>query len=529
MSHTRSRSRSRSPLSTRSRSPRAQIESYEIPDSPPNNTEQRNDNDTKEDFRRLLVKNAPYNWKWETFREFINLNSQSPVVKAQLPHVSTSKNGEFLLRFTSSLPCLICYKELQGAKADGRKLHVTPITDKQNEDKKSEINKRPKKETKITTLKKVITTATFSSDQNANETYGLSMNFLTCLGIKPPLINKVFVGNLVNNIDKEKLREVFGFAGNVTNVYIFRSRSGTKKSAKIEFDHPVEAVQAISMFHRQELYGRSMVVQMDQQPHTQSLPEGLATIGPGLGPNGEPLNGIRNLVEIQPLKQLLTQELNELKTAKSNELAQVQANLINANSTSLLGNPLHNIMTPLNINTMNMNPLNPAASMIGMNVPLNQPVGGQSNVQSWQGLLQQNMGNDLATTLAALQAHNVSNKSGFSQTLSSGQNNRNSQTSSANNDSYQMDDRRDRKSLEDNKDRNLMTSSDMLVFNNLPPSVTVQALNNKMREIGEVVFAEITGHGRAIVRFRHNEDADRCVKIFDRSKVDGQTIEVKFF
>ncbi|RVE43614.1 hypothetical protein evm_011734 [Chilo suppressalis] len=456
------------------------------------------------------------------------------VVKAQLPHVSLHKRGEFIVRFTSSLPGSICYKELDGCEVEGQKLKVLPY-EGQKQDTSKYKNKFERKGNDMKPKKKIVKTTTISSDQNTNETYGLSMNFLNSLGIKPPLINKIFVGNLSPQVDKEKLREVFGFAGTVTSVYLITTSTQKaelmKRSAKIEFDHPVEAVQAVSMFHQQELYGRGMVVQMDQHPHMQSLPDGLASLGPGLGPNGEPLKGIRHLVEIQPLKQLMSQELAELKARKSHEMAQTQANLLNANSSSLLGNPLHNIMTPLNVNTMNMNPLNSASSIFGIT-----PAGlsqSQANIQSWQGLLQQHMGGDLATTLAALQTHNVNNKavSGFAQPiLPMGQNRPNTQTSTSNNgtsfDSV-LDDRQI-KPIED-KERNAMTSSDMLVFNNLPPSVTVQALNNKMREIGEIVFAEITGQGRAIVRFRSNDDADRCVKIFDRSKVDGQTIEVKFF
>ena len=57
--------------------------------------------------------------------------------------------------------------------------------------------------------------------------------------------------------------------------------------------------QAISMFDKQTLYERRMTVRMDRGVTDKGevrLPEGLKTIGLGLGPNGEPLRDVaRNL------------------------------------------------------------------------------------------------------------------------------------------------------------------------------------------------------------------------------------------
>lgn len=64
-----------------------------------------------------------------------------------------------------------------------------------------------------------------------------------------------------------------------------------------EFEHPVEAVQAISMFHNQTYYDRKMSVRMDRvtEKHesvTTKLPPGLKSVGMGLGVNGSALTDV---------------------------------------------------------------------------------------------------------------------------------------------------------------------------------------------------------------------------------------------
>lgn len=95
------------------------------------------------------------------------------------------------------------------------------------------------------------------------------------------------------NIDKKKLKEVFRLAGKVVRVDIPVDKDGRSRGfAVVEFDHPVEAVQAISMFHNQVLFDRPMTVRMDRANETFKLPDGLKSIGMGLGPNGEPLKNV---------------------------------------------------------------------------------------------------------------------------------------------------------------------------------------------------------------------------------------------
>ncbi len=68
----------------------------------------------------------------------------------------------------------------------------------------------------------------------------------------------------------------------------------SKGLAVVQFSHPIEAVQAISMLNHQYLYDRAITVKMDKfEKPTEvipgELPQGLRAIGMGLGADGAPL------------------------------------------------------------------------------------------------------------------------------------------------------------------------------------------------------------------------------------------------
>merc|ERR1712038_865372 len=133
-------------------------------------------------------------------------------------------------------------------------------------------------------------------------TYGLSPQFLESLGIDGPLHTRLFVANLSYDVDERKLREVFRLAGRVVMVELNRDKEGKSRGhGTIEYDHPVEAVQAISMFSQQSLYDRKMTVRFDKSPGPtpeemaqlpSRLPEGLGGVGMGLGSGGNPLTEV---------------------------------------------------------------------------------------------------------------------------------------------------------------------------------------------------------------------------------------------
>lgn len=134
-------------------------------------------------------------------------------------------------------------------------------------------------------------------------------------------------------MDAKKLKQVFKLAGKVLSVDLSLDKDGNSRGfAVVEYDHPVEAVQAISMFDRQTLFDRRMTVRLDRIPDKSEgikLPEGLKAIGIGLGPNGEPLRDVaRNLPNVQnnpaaQSMQNLAANINPL-TSLSNSLSQLQ-------------------------------------------------------------------------------------------------------------------------------------------------------------------------------------------------------------
>jgi len=132
-------------------------------------------------------------------------------------------------------------------------------------------------------------------------TYGLSVRFLESLGINVPLNQRIFVSNLAYDIDDRKLREVFRLAGTVVAVDVSKDKEGKSRGfGIIVYDHPVEAVQAISMFNEQQLFDRRLSVRMDKAKDNEPprnmnrLPDGLSGVGMGLGDNGAPLWDVRN-------------------------------------------------------------------------------------------------------------------------------------------------------------------------------------------------------------------------------------------
>lgn len=130
-------------------------------------------------------------------------------------------------------------------------------------------------------------------------------------------------------VDQKKLKQVFKLAGKVISVDLSLDKDGNSRGfAVVEFDHPVEAVQAISMFDRQMLFDRRMTVRLDRLPDKSEgikLPEGLKAIGIGLGPNGEPLRDVaRNLPNVQNNpSQNIPANMNPLSSL-SNSLSQLQ-------------------------------------------------------------------------------------------------------------------------------------------------------------------------------------------------------------
>ncbi|XP_068622398.1 myelin expression factor 2-like [Battus philenor] len=363
-------------------------------------------------------------------------------------------------------------------------------------------------------------------------TYGLSLQFLDSINVQPPLVKKVFVANLDYKADRAKIKEVFKMAGKVYNIDLAVDKDGNSRGfAVIEYDHPVEAVQAISMFDKQMLYDRRMTVRMDRGVSDKSelrLPEGLKGIGLGLGPNGEPLRDVaRNLPQG-------TSTTNLALAGTGNGLG---AGVLGA--VPAAGVALNGLGTGLGPNTLGTN--TGLGGSLGLQALGLTGLGALQNQLIQQGLT----ANDLATVLSAQANVNTNNLNlnttdmgtnmmntsnmggnvmGGNPSLSSGPlsgSSRQMGNVSATSQGYS----RDSGVQQTGRDK----VSDMVIITNLPPTVTWQLIREKFSECGDVKFAEMTAPDTAVVRFHKEWDAERAIKMFDRTRIDGRTIDVRFF
>lgn len=273
-----------------------------------------------------------------------------------------------------------------------------------------------------------------SNASKFGNTYGLSASFLESLWINGPLVSKVFVANLDYKVDEKKLREVFKLAGKVVHAEINMDKEGKSRGfGVVEYDHPVEAVQAISMLHNQTLFDRRLTVRMDRVDKPEGppkLPEGLKGIGMGLGTNGSVLYDVaRNLPHMtspQPPTGISSvQQLQAAAAAAAQAQAQLQgAQLAHLTGSNTISNNLTNVggllgslnvpeLANLNANqpfsAPNLNSsqtLNPAlgVGLAGLNASLASGLGvGNSGIPSFNPLNNQN---------AVLGGNNAFNNSG---------------------------------------------------------------------------------------------------------------------
>lgn len=425
----------------------------------------------------------------------------------------------------------------------------------------------------------------FNNSSNYN-LYGLSASFLESLGISGPLHNKVFVANLDYKVDTKKLKQVFKLAGKVQSVDLSVDKEGNSRGfAVVEYDHPVEAVQAISMLDRQMLFDRRMTVRLDRIPDKGEglkLPEGLGGVGIGLGPNGEPLRDVaRNLPSIIQQQQNQPNQSSLSSQAGSNILGNMVANLGggssgggansgmysnqavqpspvapvvqaaakslgnnaaglnlgNLSTTNLaalsnvvggLGAALSNPLLTTSLNNLGLN-LGPSGggnedSMSSANAALsnNYSTGGNNYSSGFGGSSGFNAGSG-GNSGVGFNAYNTSsgNTGGVGGAMDG-----NDYSGSSNIDMYSGGGSGG--SNAGNTSSN-PRKSDTIIIKNIPLSCTWQTLRDKFRDVGEVKFAEIRGNDLGVVRFFKERDAELAIALMDGSRMDGRTIKVTYF
>ncbi|GIY39971.1 hypothetical protein CEXT_249332 [Caerostris extrusa] len=358
-------------------------------------------------------------------------------------------------------------------------------------------------------------------------TYGLSPQFLDALGITGPLTSRVFVAKHYK-VSIQKLEEVFKLAGRVVKIDLKRDEDGNSKGhGTIEMGHPVEAVQAISMFNGQKFYNRTMSVRMDKKhqedPEDKRLPEGLQSVGKGLGANGLPLHlsnstGVNNLTPtgIAPVAGLGGVGTNNLGLVSN----QMTPTVVGANAAGIPG------LSGIGMGIQERNFTNLGAGVgtgLGLGTTGAAGLGNPSLLPGGLGGMSNNaaglgggggLGGGLGSTLTgglglSLGGNSVGGAGGLG---------------------YNDYDRSfDRVDDGYRNARKPLKWSDTLVVRNLPATYTWENVRDRFRDFGDVQSTQMKGRGTAHIRFSSEAEAARAFDRMQGTRIFGRLLDVSLY
>lgn len=390
-------------------------------------------------------------------------------------------------------------------------------------------------------------------------TYGLSQDFLNSLGIYGPLNNRIFISNLDFKVTENKIESVFKMAGNIRRIKLFEDRNGVSRgNCIIEFEHPVEAVQAISMFNNQKLYDRTIAVRLDlfddketfrSDRNRESLPTGLESIGKGLGLGGQPLNIAQTVVNSPavippaalPATDLLSGVVgtNPVQAAQTALAALTSLAGISGNLQSLpnLAQTLAQLTSAVNHNSA---PLATPQVPVGYNQPppvvASHPIpqtgsdlnsGSTSHASYYNSSSYQQPVPPLQSTVSNVPAASGMYSSSSYGQVPASQTSAEPLSSYASAPSYHSTQSASAYTSYDHRSSN--ASVDTVLVRGLPLTFNWQNLRDLFGGIGEVRFAETKGHGDATIRFANERDAQKAVDLMNGTRVENRSIEVRLY
>ncbi|KAK5650527.1 hypothetical protein RI129_001556 [Pyrocoelia pectoralis] len=533
---------------------------------------------------RVYVSNIPYEYRWQDLKDLFRSEVGDVSFVELFVDESDKPRGCGIVEFSDTASVKKCLEVMHRFELKGRKLVIKEDFGNQRDKYGNLVGSAASKRARdredgrdrfrderrtgggYETSNEISTNQEFSDSKWGN-TYGLSPPFLESLGINVPLINRVFVANLDYKVDKKKLKEVFRLAGKVQRIDLSADKDGKSRGfAVLEYDHPVEAVQAISMFHNQVLYDRVMTVRMDREGDRPivKLPEGLKDIGMGLGSNGEPLRDVaRNLPSITnapqqtgagilgavPSVPLGIGNLNNLSAVGSSALNNLSTNAAVLQAANLAG--VGGLSSNLLANSLGGGDLGLAASLVNNPLVQNQSLAALTGTGNLGG------GSSLnSSSFSRAELGNSQSTSGFqSSVLSQNKNYLGSGNRSFDDKSSTFDfgssDRDSRNKTNTNVYGSVNNGSQMLrtgrgsdlntggggdggysnkiLISNLPPTASYKMITEKCSEFGEVQRFEDKGNNGLLVVFSSEWEAERAIKNMDRARINGRTIDVRFF
>ncbi|KAF7997319.1 hypothetical protein HCN44_005596 [Aphidius gifuensis] len=525
---------------------------------------EKNDRGRRVSERRIYVSNIPYDYRWQDLKDLFR-DSVGKVTHVELfTDESEKPRGCGIVEFEDADSVKVAVEKMHRHDIRGRKLVVKEDYDverdkygrlqngRDNGNREDRYRDQPRTNQRSLGMSVTNLGLTDNTGDKFGNTYGLSTQFLESLGINGSLVTRVFVANLDYKVDEKKLLEVFKLAGKVINIELGKDKEGKSRGfGVVEYDHPVESVQAISMLHNQQLFDRRMTVRMDRANDPDvppKLPEGLKGIGMGLGAGGNRLMDVaRNIPNVQtnntpvvntiPTPVLATNAFgaslnnvvpSQLASALSNSnAAALQASLqANLTQNSLL-NPSLTSDLATNLSNFNTNSLSSLQASLAANNQTNNTFAprGIGKLDTDVSFSNNNaFGNSTFTTRSDFDAfgRNNSNNNDNNDRMTSAAS---LFTSNQNQNQIQNQNQQSTGNRQNSNGSRLM--SDTILIGNLPPTTTWQMLRDKFQDVGDVKFAEMRGNEVGIVRFSSEWDAERAVSIMNRSRIDNRTIEVR--
>ncbi|XP_030757876.1 myelin expression factor 2 isoform X2 [Sitophilus oryzae] len=493
----------------------------------------------KSSVNRVYVSNIPYEYRWQDMKDLFRDQVGDVSFVEMFVDDHDKPRGCGIVEFSDPSSVKKCLEVMQRYEVKGRKLVIKEdsgnMRDKQGNvigGKRSRNEDRYREDREKNRGSGGLGNALRQDDGKWGNTYGLSPHFLESLFIDAPLVNRVFVANLEYNVDKKKLKEVFRLAGRVIRVDLPVDKEGRSRGfAVVEFDHPVEAVQAISMFHNQVLNDRSMTVRMDRANESLKLPEGLKAVGMGLGQNGEPLRNVaHNLPNSGNAAQAGSGILgavpnNPLSVASAlSGLSNVQA-LSSLNAANLTGLTSNFLQNGLGGTTDLQSLMNTNGGILSAAAQTQQQISALQNASSNLGGgagLNLNAGTGTGSTQSAFgrasDTYNPNAPVTYPTNYGSSGRGNSYQQSSFGTTNNLMKSNSDSKSF-----------SRKILISNLPPSASFKLLQEKLNEFGEVSYWEEKGAGSFLIVYGNEWQAERAIKNLDKARIDGRYIEARTY
>ncbi|VDP00380.1 unnamed protein product [Soboliphyme baturini] len=284
--------------------------------------------DKKEDHsdKMVYISNIPYDIRWTELKDLIREKAGDVSFVEMIETAEGKSKGCAVVEFKDRESIKKCVEQMHRMQIKDRFIVVKEIKEPEK------FFKTVKEETGVDFLANKsgpkslmeLSVKPVGTDMGLSPfpTYGLSIQFLKQLGVEGPLCSRVFVANVGHatdgyfhslkfqnsrrlpfNVGPSKLKELFSLSGQVVDVDLHLDKDGRSKGlAVIEYSHPIEAIQAISLFHNQTYYDRTLTVKMDRFEKIKEtrrpgeLPPGLRSIGMGLGNNGTSLTKVSQLL-----------------------------------------------------------------------------------------------------------------------------------------------------------------------------------------------------------------------------------------